>query len=582
MNFFAALTQQLSNLLGSDAAGRRGSFFLILLLSIGGLGYLGVRAKDGNFRTLYSNLSFSDAGLAATKLRQLDIPVRFADGGTTLEVPSRHWDNAVMALVQEGFPNSGVLGYELMDKSSIGLSKFEQEVRYHRSLEGELARTIMAFDSIERAKVHLSMPDKSLFFLDEKVGPSASVIVKTRGGRPLSVKEAGGIARLVASAIQGMETDSISIVDSRGLIVDQGGDPSVDSMAVTGRAAFKIDYENRLKDLIETMLAKTVGEGRVVARVNADFDFTQKTEKREIYDPELQVIRQETWTSEGIDSAAALAAVGGVAGSGSNLPNAPQPQSSSLGGGGGGRRARYNRSTTYEVSRTTSVVEKTVPQLMRVTASIFVDGTYTEEEIDGEVVRSYEPRSPTELAIFEEAIKGVIGFVRDRGNGVGDTVDVSSMEFQIQAFDLGDIPSETLLTPALIRDLVQWSIFGVIGLLLIFLVLRPAARGVAVVGVSAASVAALPKGSQARSVSTSGAADRIASPGAASAGALPDETEEDFYDDEEDEEGRLLTPDARQLRKLRKSGEAQAALAEATQANLPKASGIVRGWIEDR
>lgn len=582
MNFFATLTQQLSNIFGSEAAGRRGSFILILLISVGGLGYLGVRAKVGNFRTLYSNLSLSDAGLAATKLRQLDIPVRFADGGTTLEVPSRHWDDAVMILVQEGFPNSGVLGYELMDKSSIGLSKFEQEVRFHRSLEGELARTIMAFDSIERAKVHLSLPDKSAFFLDEKSSPSASVIVKTRGGKPLSVKEAGGIARLIASAVQGMETGSIAIVDSRGIIIDQGGDPSVDSMAVTGRLAFKIDYENRLKDLIETMLAKTVGEGRVVARVNADFDFTHRTEKQEIYDPELQVIRQETWTSEGPNSAAALAAVGGVAGSGSNLPNATQPQSSTLGGGGGGQRTKYNRSTTYEVSRTTSVVEKTVPQLMRITASVFVDGTYSEEEIDGEVVRNYEPRSPTELAILEDAIKGVIGFVKDRGNGVGDTVDVSSMEFQVQDFDLSDIPPETLLTPALIRDLVQWSIFGVIGLLLIFLVLRPAARGVAVVGVSSASVGALPKGSSPRAVPAPVAGGQLASPVAASAGALPEGEDEEFYDDDDDEEGRLLTPDARQLRKLRKSGEAQAALAEATQANLPKASGIVRGWIEDK
>ena len=135
MGFFNLLTQQLGTLLNSQSAARKLMVFLIMGASIAALGYMFMHAQNGSFKTLAKNLQPEDQFDVASRLRTMGIRVRFAQDGAELQVPDSKWDQALMVLSQDGLPASGISGYELLDKSSIGMSSEEQKIRYHRALE---------------------------------------------------------------------------------------------------------------------------------------------------------------------------------------------------------------------------------------------------------------------------------------------------------------------------------------------------------------------------------------------------------------------------------------------------------------
>lgn len=596
--------QQLSQFFSSQSLARRLVLLLIVVASLGGLAAIAMRAKTGTYRTIYSNLTLADAADASSRLRQIDIPVRFAEGGSALQVPTRFWDQALIVLAQDGFPSSGNIGYELMDKSSIGLSDFEQKVRYHRSLEGELSRTIMAIDGIERAKVHLALPKPSLF-VSEQAEPTASVVLKVRGGRTLEPNEVKGIARLVASAVEKMNPEDVSIVDSQGNMLNQGLDPNEETLALSNRLAYKVEYENRLKERIESMLAKTVGDGKVVARVNADFDFAQRSMTQETYDPDGQVVRQEKWYGEGPAAGGSGAGSAGPAGSDSNLPPG-DPGATTVGALGADANAKTDRATFYEISRTTQQIVETVPILERITVSVLVDGSYVEVETpEGELTQEFRPLPESEIAVLTDAVRNIIGYSEDREGGTADSVTVSSVPFRVNEVELEETPLvERLLTPHLIREIIQWSIVGLIGLLLILMVLRPAVRSVAIVG-SGGTTQGLPGPQSGDRASISGAGRMLASgagqqqarlsgqgapaglPGGPTAtGAQGAQaalgTQSAFAGAPAGADAGAAFLNSPHLHAVRQANEAEAAIAQAAQSNIPKAAAIVRSWLDER
>lgn len=575
MNFFSTLIEQLATLFNSQAMARRVLVFGILGVSISGLVYIMTRARSGSFKTVATVAQPGELAEAIWKLHQLDIPTSIDDSGTTLKVPNSKYHQAAMILAEEGLVGGrAIQGYsELMDSPGIGLSDFEQKVRFHRSLEGELARTVMWINGVDRARVHLARPQPSLF-ITERAKPTASVMLKLRPGVTLTGKNVLGIANLVANAVEDLEPEAVTIVDTKtGRMLNEDLDAD-GSGSVTSWVSYKTDFENRLKRKIEGMLERTVGAGKVIAHVNAEFDFRQKTTTSETFNPDEVVARRQNIRADGPLSSA-TARTSGPTGSGSNLvPGGGATGSTSI--GAAAATEQFDRETFFEISKTTSHEVQTVPILLRQSVAVLVDGIYDEtDDGSGNITRTFKERE--DLSDLEVTVKSVIGFTEDRGGNVeGDVVSVSSVPFQIDTFDSEEaLPASPFLSPDMIREAIRWGIVGLIGVLLIFLVLRPAVKSVSLVPMPAAAQGSLPAPAR-RDVAAQ-------LPGGSQAVAgLPEGAEglADFDDEELDDEHESIVG-ADSLRKLRKESKIHEELMQATKSNIPKAAGIVRQWLDE-
>jgi flagellar M-ring protein FliF len=440
----------------------------MLLVLIGGstvaLIWMALLAKDGSFAVLFSNLTPTDAAEARVKLAQMGIDARLENGGATIKVPSRRLDEATMMLALEGIPSGGSVGFELMDKSSIGQSKFQQEKNYHRMREGELARTLLTLQEVERARVHLALPDDSLFVKDQK-SPTASVVLKLRRGQRLAERQLNGIVHLVSHSVEGMAPENVSIIDSEGNLLNSNTSDS--GMQFTAsQAGFKTGFEEQLKTRIESMLENIVGKGRVAARVTADFDFASLRQVSEKYDPEGQVVKSEQTSQESTSQSDAKQ---GGTGSDSNLPGA-KPASS-----GTSRAGETNHSDVtkeYALSREWKETSTNMPVPKRVSVALLVDGIYEEVTKDGKKAQEFKPRSEEEVTKLQELVKAAMGYTTNEERQ--DLVTVECLPFKVEEPDATEAPWLSYHMRQLIEMGVTWGVVGLIGILLIFMVLKPA------------------------------------------------------------------------------------------------------------
>ncbi|HCV42271.1 MAG TPA: flagellar M-ring protein FliF, partial [Bacteroidetes bacterium] len=190
----------------------------VTLASIAAIVALITVVNRPSYGMLFSNLRPEDASKIVEKLKERSVPYTLDDGGKTILVPKQQVYDLRLSLAGEGLPQSSVIGYEIFDRTNLGVSDFVQKVNYRRALEGELARTILELEEVEGARVHIVVPEKALFKDDEKAA-TASVVLKLRSGKPLKRETVQGIAHLVASSVEGLETNNVTIVDSRGSLL---------------------------------------------------------------------------------------------------------------------------------------------------------------------------------------------------------------------------------------------------------------------------------------------------------------------------------------------------------------------------
>src|SRR6266404_7774675 len=171
--------------------------------------------RERDFRPLYTNLAAEDAGSVMAKLKEENVEYRVDDSGGTLRVPSDKVAELRLHMASEGLPKTGRIGFELFDKSNFGLTEFAEQVNYRRAIEGELERSIMALAEIERARVHISLPKDSVF-LESKQEAKASVVVTLRAGARLSPHNGAAITYLIASAVDRLSPEAVTVVDTRG------------------------------------------------------------------------------------------------------------------------------------------------------------------------------------------------------------------------------------------------------------------------------------------------------------------------------------------------------------------------------
>jgi len=403
--------------------------FLIaaVMLTVGSLIGIVAWANRIDYKTLYTGLSSEDSGAVINKLREKKVPYKVGSDGTTILIPSGSVYEMRMQLASEGLPQSSTIGYEIFDRQNLGVTEFIQKVNLQRALQGELSRTINKFAEVKSSRVHLTLPEKTLF-REEQEKPRASIVLNLHQGKHLSESQAQGITHLVASSIEGMSPENVIIVDSRGKILAGGKEKFKQSELTTSQQQLQANTEKSIEDKIIELLGNVVGTDRITAKVSVAMDFTQMEQTVENYDPNSAAVRSEQRTSE--KSSGKKPAAAGVPGVMSNTPDLKGEAE-----GAGVKSSEYNKSDetiNYEISRVTKKIVNQTGAISRITAAVLIDGTYlNEKDKDGKDVRKYLPRTEEEVKKYGALVKRAVGYDEQRG----DSVEVVNVQFQEAAFE---------------------------------------------------------------------------------------------------------------------------------------------------
>jgi len=420
--------------------------------------FVSIRATAPNMKLLYEDLSTIDSSAVAASLESSQIPYEVSADGTRILVQEDQVGKARMLLAQEGLPNGGSLGYEIFDnQSGFGTTNFVQNINQVRALEGELSRTISSLENIRSARVHLVLPKRELFSRESREA-SASVFLGIRPGAKVSREEITAIQSLIASAVPELEVKNVSLIDSNGNLLAQGGQEGADLLSMKAEER-RLNYEQQLIRKVEDQVARVVGFGNVRATVTAEMSFDRVSTNEELFDPESQVVRSSQVTEE------------------NNLEREPQDRDVSvennLPGIGGDLLAdgqepslesnRLEEVTNFEISRTVRSTVREVGEIRRLNVAVLVDGRYTTDEEGNE---TYAPRSEQEMEQIRALIRTAVGLDEMRG----DSLEVVNMQFADIDTD-EDILDESLLFGFEKSDLLDTAEILTIAIMIVLVVL---------------------------------------------------------------------------------------------------------------
>lgn len=364
------------------------------------------------YDVLYSNLSPEDSSRVVKSLENQQIEFKLADNGQTILVPGDKVMHQRINIAGENLITGQGVGFEMFDHVKVGETDFVQKLNYRRALEGELSRTVGQFPNVESARIHLVIPHRTLF-IEEQQSPSASVVLKIRPGQKVVPKDVTAIVNLITMSVEGLDKSKISIADATTgrVLYEPEEEGSISGLTQT-QLDHKLLIQRTLERRIEELLTPVTKAGRVVAKVNADLDFSQKTIRREIYDPEQTVVRSEQRSEENTE------------GSG-NVGGVPDPNFRGDGFSGSTSTQAANRetrTTNYEINKEEYNIISNVGGIDRLTVAVVVDGAYEKGE-DGNYI--FTPKSQDELDNIKQLVANAVGYDSARG----DTIEVSSISF---------------------------------------------------------------------------------------------------------------------------------------------------------
>jgi len=447
----------------------------IVVLSVVGIALLiaftilSLKLTSPVFSPLYSNLSSEDSGVIATELGSMGIDFEMKNGGAEIHVPSSDVLRIRMALAQKGIPSQGSLvGYEIFDKEdTLGTSSFVHNVNLVRALEGELSRTISSLSSIKSARVHLVIPKKEIF-KKRSLEPSASVVLSLTNRVKTPKEQIEAVKHLVTSAIPGLKSSKVTIVDSRGHLLAKGSSEGEgednEIFSASTSEEYRTNYESKLKRRIETLLEQAVGAGNVEARISAEIGFDRKVTNSETFDPDGRVARS-IQTSESNEQSSDSA--GGTVSVANNLPDGG---SNAGAGGSSNSNLRTDEVTNFEISKTITNHISETGKVQKISVAVLVDGTYeTIENEDGDEENIYKPRSDEEIEQIRMLVSSAIGYNAKRG----DKVEIINMQFNRSATHL--MPEEGAFDwiKQDLDSILKTLVVGIVAILAILLVIRP-------------------------------------------------------------------------------------------------------------
>jgi len=398
-----------------------------------------------SYSTLYSNLDPAEAGDVTNYLTEQKIGYKLADGGRTISVPSGDVYKLRISLASQGLPRSGNIGYAIFDQSNLGMTEFLQNLNFRRALEGELMKTIMQLSDVQAARVHIVMPKDRLFSKDQKEA-TASIVLKMRRPGGLSKSQLAGITHLVASSVEGLKPENISIVDYNGNLLSS----QIQSDALAGLSSSQLEVRKNVEQYLEnkaqSMLDGVVGQDKSIIRVTAELDFQQMEKTSELYDPNSAVVRSEEKTDE-----TKIAA--------DTRDTTSQNTDES----------RTETSVTnYEINKTVEHIVNSVGNIKRLSIAVLMDGIYKDaKNAQGVVERVYEPRSQEDIDRITAVVRNAVGFDAQRN----DQIEVLNLPFDKTSVEYEQEKLDTLYQREFYFDIGKKILIGIL-ILLAFLYLK--------------------------------------------------------------------------------------------------------------
>lgn len=457
-NFFDRFTLSQKIFLGS-----------VIVLTIIGIMLVINLAGAFTYGVLFTNLSAKDSGMIMEQLKAKKIPYKIEAGGSVVKVPEDKISELRIELAASGLPEGSGVGFEIFDKSSISTTDFVQNINYIRAIEGELSRTLSELREVNSAKVHITMPKRSVF-IDEQEEAKASIVLKLRPGAHVSANIVPAILHLTAQSVEGLKPENIAVVDVHGTLLSrpQNGEDDTFSEMSSSQMAYQKKMETNLTRKIVSLLEPHVGNGKVRAKVKLKLDFNKVESTEKTVDPNsIAKVSEKTETSSSTGGVKA----GGVPGVSSNVAQA---------GAGAAANAQATPSKSksektlvnYEVSNRVTRTTRPVGEIRHLSAAVIVDDQVSFQVQDGELVRQAQKRSQQELDTLKRIVQAAIGFDNQRG----DVIEVANLSFDTSTETLSDYYQDKQQTRDLINSAIRYGGYAVAFLLLFFVVLRPISR----------------------------------------------------------------------------------------------------------
>jgi flagellar M-ring protein FliF len=407
---FKRLAGQLSAIWSAMTPRRRVVLVGSAVLVLSGIWLLQSAMADRAYRPLYTDLTDEEAGVVVARLKELQVPYRLAAGGHTVMVPEPHLAEVRLQLASNGLPQRGRLGFELFDQTSFGATEFAEQINFRRALEGELERSVLSLTELQHARVHISLPKRSVF-LDYEQPAKASVIVQLRPGARLQKEQTDAIAYLVASAVEGLAPELVAVLDTAGNVLAR---PRPKGEDVTGdQLDFRKTVEQSVVNKIVATLEPHLGFENFRASAFVDVDWNAGEQTEEVLDP--NAVTMATQKSEEL---AQPASVLGQPGTGANLPRQPPAPRAGLAG-----TCRLVETTNYQTSRTVTRMKLERGAIKRMSIAVLVDNKLERPDPAAEWVPV--PRSAEEI----QTIRGLVAAASGLNEERGDSLTIENLPF---------------------------------------------------------------------------------------------------------------------------------------------------------
>ncbi|RAK08893.1 flagellar M-ring protein FliF [Halanaerobium saccharolyticum] len=417
---------------------------LIIILTIimaGVFGYLIFRGTSNSYQPLFTNLTTEDTAAIVERLDENNVDYQLGGNGNTILVPESEIYRLRLDMASAGLPDQGVVGFEIFNSSDFGTTEFERRVNYYRALGGELSRSIQSISGIEFARVQITPPEESLFLAEEK-SATASVMVKLRAGYNMSPEQVSAVQNLVASGVQDLPLDEVTIVDTRGNLLSQPSNRGDNNWSNPQNFAMQQEFESSLKNDLTALLTKVLGPNNFAVQVNANLNFDQRQAESKTYTPVVDdsgIVRSEEINTETQENGV----TGGAPGVDANIP-----QYQGAGAAEASSYERENTVTNYEINERIEQHVYAPGEVERLSVSVMIDQNTEEETIDQ----------------IRNAVGAAIGYNEDRG----DVLNISSIAFD----DSLETAAQEAMQAQQAAERRQMYIYG--GLILLVLILTSA------------------------------------------------------------------------------------------------------------
>ncbi|MFA7249291.1 MAG: flagellar basal-body MS-ring/collar protein FliF [Dehalococcoidia bacterium] len=372
------------------------------------------------YATLYSGLDASDSGAIVQELVAADTPYQLEAGGSTVRVPQAKVNDLRVQFASKGMPAGGHTGFEVFSGNSFTATDFVQRLNFQRGLQGELERTLEAFPAVQKARVHVVMPQRSLFKNDQQPA-TASVVLAMYPGRALQENEVAGMAHLVAGAVEGLDREHITILNTAGkMIYDGATQGTADGFGTaSSQMGVQAEYERAIASSVQSMLDRTLGPAKAAVNVRAALNFDRiETQTEKYTQPEktnarsTKTVKEAYTTGAGTTPGEIPGALANVPGANANLPGSDTTATSST---GGTNYERTEATSNFELDKTLTKQVAAAGGVQRLSVSLLLDESIPEERAKA----------------LQDSVAAAAGINKDRG----DTIVVTRVPFDRSAID---------------------------------------------------------------------------------------------------------------------------------------------------